>query len=84
MTLMRILTPWGIADVELQTPEGRSMVGQYWNAVQRFLATGETEPLEPFRWTLIRDRLLLTDPDEIERLARLGELDIDDIYLEPR
>jgi hypothetical protein len=84
MTLMRILTPWGTADVELETPEGRSMVGRYWNAVQRFLATGETEPLEPFRWTLIGDRLLLTDPDEIERLARIGEIDIDDIYVEPR
>jgi hypothetical protein len=84
MTWMRILTPWGITDVELETPAGRSMVGQYWNAVQRFLATGETEPLEPFQATLIRDRLLLTDPDEIERLARIGEIDIDDIYAEPR
>jgi hypothetical protein len=77
---MRILTSDGVKDVELKTPEARSAVGSYWNAVQHFLATGETEPLEPWEGILIRGRLLLTDPDELERQAQIGELDIDDIY----
>jgi hypothetical protein len=81
---MRILTSGGVADVELRTFAARSKVGSYWNALQHFLATGETERLDEFRRTLIKGHRLLTDPDEIERLARLGELDVDDIYEEPR
>jgi len=81
---MRILTGDGVEDVELHTFRARSIVGSHWNAVQRFLATGETDDLEAFRGILIRNRGLLTDPDEIERQARIGELDVDDIYEDPR
>jgi hypothetical protein len=84
MTLMRILTRDGVEDVELRTSEARSAVGSYWNAVQHFLSTGEVEALDPYQGTTINGRRLLTDPDEIERLARIGELDLDDIYQEPR
>ena len=84
MARMRILTTKGVEDVDLLTPRARSTVGRYWNAVQRFLYTGETDDLEAFRGIRIRGRRLLTDPDEIERLARIGELDVDDIYEDPR
>jgi hypothetical protein len=80
MSRMRILTSAGIEDVELRTDEARSVVGSYWNAVRRYLWTGETEDLDRFARTLIRDRRLLTDPDRIDRLARIGELDFEDIY----
>ena len=80
MSRMRILTAAGIEDVELQTAGARSTVGSYWNAVRRYLWTGETEDLDRFSRTLIRDRRLLTDPDRIDQLARIGELDFDDIY----
>lgn len=84
MARMRILTSHGVEDVELRTPRARSAVGSYWNAVQIFLSTGETEPLNSWDGVLIRGRRLLTDPDEIERQARIGEIDIDDIYEDPR
>jgi len=84
MSRMRILTDKGVEDFEVRTFRGRSTVGTHWNAVQRFLATGETDELDRFSRTLIRGRRLLTDPTEIERLARIGELDIEDIYEEPR
>jgi len=84
MARMRILTTLGVEDVELDTFQARSTVGSYWNAVQRFLSTGETDELERFEGTRIRGWRLLTDPDEIERQARIGELDVDDIYEEPR
>ena len=77
---MRILTASGVEDVELHTSEARSVVGSYWNAVQRFLATGDAEAFGPYSRTIVRGHRLLIDPDEIERLARLGELDVDDIY----
>lgn len=82
MNLMRILTSDGVEDIEVHTEQGRSLVGGYWSAVQRFLATGETSALEAYSVTLVSDRLLLTDPDRIERFAQVGELDIDDIYEE--
>lgn len=84
MARMRILTEGGINDVELRTFRARSTVGRHWNAVQSFLVSGESDALEPFARTLIKGRLLLTDPDEIERLARIGELDVDDIYEDQR
>jgi len=80
MGRMRILTSSGVEDVELQTSEARSAVGSYWNAVQHYLSTGEADELERFSRTLIRGRRVLTDLDEIERLARIGDLDIEDIY----
>jgi len=80
---MRVLTTAGLRDMELEPFASRSAVGSHWNAVQAFLATGDTNPLRPFESVLIGDYLLLTDPDEIERLARIGELDVDDIYDQP-
>lgn len=84
MSRMRILTSSGIEDVELKTSKARSVVGSYWNAVQDYLSTGRTDELKRFSRMRIRGRRLLTDPDEIERLARIGDLDIEDIYEEPR
>jgi hypothetical protein len=80
---MRVLTTSGLKDLELDSRKTRSIVGSHWNAIQAFLATGDTDPLEPYTTTLIKDSLLLTDPDEIERLAQIGEIDIDHIYEEP-
>jgi hypothetical protein len=77
---MRILTQAGVEDVELETFAERSEVGSFWNAVQRFLYTGETDELDRYRDVRVAGRLLLTDPDEIERLAMIGDLDVDDIY----
>jgi hypothetical protein len=52
---MRILTSSGIEDVELQTSRARSTVGNYWNAVRRYLWTGKTDELEQFSGTRIRN-----------------------------
>ena len=76
---MRVLTRTGVRDIEVTDPAERSMLGQYWNAVQKFLGTGEEETLEPFKRQTIAVKLE-TDPDWIEYYAKQGELDIDDIY----
>src|SRR5262249_28002377 len=70
-------------DLELDSPAARSTVGSHWNAVQAFLGTGDTGRLAPYSTDVINGYLLLTDPDDIERLARRGDLDVDDIYEEP-
>ena len=80
MARMRILTKDGVEDVELETLRARSTVGSYWSAVQRYLYTGNTDRIEGFKGVRIRRKRLLTDPDLIDRYARIGELDIEDIY----
>jgi hypothetical protein len=77
---MRILTRVGVRDVDLPQFSDRSIVGGHWNAVQTFLYTGETDELDRYRGVQVANRPLLTDPDKIERLARIGELDLEDIY----
>jgi hypothetical protein len=84
MPRMRILTRHGVEDVELKTFEAGSAVGSYWNAVRHYLWTGRTDALDEFDGVEIKGRLLLTDPDLIERYARIGELDVDDIYEDAR
>jgi hypothetical protein len=74
---MSVLTTAGVKDLDVESPAARSIVGSHWNAVQAFLATGDTEPLSPYATTAINDYLLLTDPGEIERLARIGDLDVE-------
>ena len=80
MARMRILTQGGVEDLELRSAEARSAVGSYWNAVRRYLWTGNTDELERFSRTRIRGRRLLTDPERIDQLARIGELEFEDIY----
>jgi hypothetical protein len=77
---MRILTVDGVEDVLIRTDKAASVLGQHWNAVQRLLYTGDDSRLKQFRRTKVAGRRLLTDPDEIERLASIGDLSFEDIY----
>jgi hypothetical protein len=80
---MRILTTEGVRDVNLRLFSDRSTVGSHWNAVQAFLY-GEPHDISRFRGVSVAGFQLLTDLDEIERQAWIGELDLDDIYEVPR
>lgn len=77
---MRILTVSGVDDVSIKTDAAASAIGRHWNAVQRLLYTGDDSELEAFAKTKVKGRRLLTDPDEIERLAAIGDLSFEDIY----
>jgi hypothetical protein len=71
---------YGRVDVDVPTPEAASLIGSHFNAVGRYLATGDPRFLTPFRGRRVAGVELLTDPDRIEQLAARRELDIDDIY----
>jgi hypothetical protein len=77
---MRILTDDGVVDVEVPDEGTASLVGLYWNAVHGFLRTGDEDAVRAFGGTQIAGQPLLVDLDLIEYYARLGELDVDDIY----
>jgi hypothetical protein len=79
---MRMLTTRGTVDLTITRPDTASLIGRHWNAVQHFLDSGESDQLDEFRRRRVQGHRFQTEPKEIERLARIGELDIEDIYEE--
>jgi hypothetical protein len=77
---MRILTDEGVIDTLVLSDEVASRIGSYWNAVRRYLYTGDTEQLAEFDDEWVNFHRLLTDPDRIDEWARLGDVDLDSIY----
>jgi hypothetical protein len=80
---MRILTEDGVIDTLVLDDGTASMIGSYWNAVRRYLWTGDTRPLEEFEGRSVNFHRLLTDPDRIDDWDRVGELELDSIYVYP-
>jgi hypothetical protein len=62
-----------------------SQVAEYWNAVHRYLETGDDSALRKFRRKRITDAKgtrvpLLTDLDELDRLGSAGVLSFESLY----
>lgn len=77
---MAVYGPDGRIDVDVRGSRAASLVGAHFNAVGRYLATGDERVLKPFRSKTVGGIELLTDPNRIELLAARRDLDIDDIY----
>jgi hypothetical protein len=61
------------------------LLAEYWNAVQKYLETGDASALEQFRGMHITDAVgtelpLLTDLDELNRLGNAGSLSFESLY----
>ena len=75
----------GVAITQL-APEGKVQVhGEYWNAVHRYLSTGDASRLVNFRGKHITDAQgekfpLLTDREELDRLGSAGVLSFESLY----
>jgi len=70
----------GRQDVDVRSSAQASRVAAHWNAVDRYLRTGDTTALKPFRNCKVGGQQLATDPDALEAFARHGELAIESIY----
>lgn len=77
---VQVLTTEGTKSLVLRGSNVTTLVARHWNTVGRFLATGETRALDSFRGRRVAGRELETDPDAIERQARRGELEFEDLY----
>lgn len=77
---MAVFGATGRADVDVRGSRVASLVGSHFNAVDRYLRTGDASVLAPFRGKRVGGVELLTDVEIIERLDAAHELDIDDIY----
>ncbi len=86
--LLRVLvipTPDGLAEIATLDSRAASIVGEYWNAVNLYLATGDDSELARFRGMSTVDAdgnavPLLTDTDELERLGSAGVLSFQSLY----
>jgi len=80
---MRTVTTKGVDMVMPLSDYEASLNASHANAIKAFINTGDVDALDSFRGVTVGGRLLETDPDELESLARDGELSYEDIYEEP-
>lgn len=78
---MKMLTASGVEVLAVDFgSDAASAIGRHWNAVKRFLHTGDISEPEPFASLRIRGHRFAVDPGWIEHWAARGELDFEDIY----
>jgi hypothetical protein len=77
---MRVLTDSGIHWVEVTDDLDASDVGTYWNAVRKYLHTGDGSGIWALEGRAIEGVELLTDLDDVDFWALRGELEFEDIY----
>jgi DNA-binding CsgD family transcriptional regulator len=86
--MLRVLvlpTSDGLAEIASRDSRSATIAGEYWNAVQTFLQTGDDTELRRFRGVSIVDAdgkavPLLADLDELERLGAAGVLSFESLY----
>lgn len=70
-----------LREVEVTSPEAKTTIARYWgDAVQHFLATGETDRLEPYRRRSVLGLPFETDPDVIEDFFLATDFDFQEVY----
>ncbi len=81
---MEFLSPQGRIWLEVRDSRSRERIGAYWNAVRRYVETGDDRPLRQFRGRSVRidkgSYPYVTDTGTLDRLASAGELGFDSIY----
>lgn len=86
--LLRILvlpSPKGLVEIAITDSRQASLIGEYWNALHRYLSTGDASQLEKFRKRRVTNASgkripLLTDLDELGRQASVGEFRFESLY----
>ena len=82
---MKIPTSAGTRVIAMRGSQQATLLGEYWNAVHRYLQTGDASRLERFRGKSIKDANgvevpLPTDHALLNRLASAGVLSFEDLY----
>lgn len=84
LRIVRFPTKDGVIDIEVRDSRSASLVGEYWNAVRKYEATGDAKDLRRFRGRTIRSgkmtRPFLIRADALDDLANAGEFSLETIY----
>jgi hypothetical protein len=85
LRLMVILTPQGPREIVVRGSKQATLLAEHWNALDRYVVTGDSKPLKTFRDKTIKDAngvnvSLLTDLPTVDRLASAGVLSFESIY----
>ncbi len=86
--LLRVLsipTTEGTQPIAVRGSKQASLLGEYWNAVHRYLQTGDISKFKGFRGQKIKDANgvdvpLLVDPAALNRLGSAGVLSFESLY----
>lgn len=81
---MRVLTPYGPETALVRSSREASLIGDYLNAVKKYLRTGDISVLHPYRNEALhirgRKETLLTDQSTLDYLSMADELHFDELY----
>jgi predicted component of type VI protein secretion system len=85
LRLMIILTPEGPREITVRGSKQATLLAEYWNALHRYVETGDAARLNAFRGKHITDAngvdvSLLTDFPVLNRLASAGVLSFESLY----
>jgi hypothetical protein len=75
----------GLIEVGLRDSRQSSIVGEYWNAVEKYRDSGAVSDLRRFEGKYVTDVngdqfLLMTEPQELDNLASAGVLSFETLY----
>jgi len=83
--LLRVLKLPGQTQVAVRDSTTASKIAEYWDAVHKFVATGDSSRLKKFRRMKLLDEAgkrikLPTDLDELQKLGSAGVLSFETLY----
>lgn len=85
LRVLRVPTEKGSVNVGLNSSRHASLLGSYWDAVQKYLRTGDETLLNKFKGRRVRDSRhgfidLITDTQLLNRLGSAGVLSFESLY----
>ena len=85
LRVLVILTDRGLGEIAIQDSREASQLAKYWDAVHKYLETGDSSAIRKIRRKYIKDAngrrvLLLKDLDELSRLGSAGVFSFESLY----
>lgn len=85
LRMVMIPTPEGPREIAVRGSKQVTLLAEYWNALHRYLQTGDAAPLKTFRGKHIKDAngvyvLLPTDLQVLNQLGSAGVLSFESLY----
>jgi hypothetical protein len=85
LRVLQVITPDGMREVATKSSRDASTLGQYWDAVNKYVRTGDDSRLKKFEGKQISSSSgqkirLITDRTELNRLGSAGVLSFESLY----